>query len=142
MGISDTGKEAECSGSGKKPFKFGVGHSAESETVETSWLVGHYLGDPNNPCVTVVDTPGTGDTEGRDCNHAINLAQGVREIGSIEIFLLLFKGTNTRYKNYQLKSLLMVHFRFETSIQDQIRRYESLFGEAFYDNVVTEFTFW
>ena len=69
------------------------------------WLVGHYLGDPNNSCITVVDTPGTGDTEGRDCDHAMDLAESVKQIGSIETFLLMFKGTNSRFTRIKLHSL-------------------------------------
>ena len=61
-------------------------------------MVGHYLGDPANPCITIIDTPGTGDTEGRDCDHAVAIANGIKEVGSIETFLLLFKGTNPRYE--------------------------------------------
>ena len=97
LGITeDNGMEGLCSQDGQKPYKFGVGHRSESHTVQTSWLVGHYLGDPSNPCVTVVDTPGTGDTLGRDCDHAVAIANGIKEVGSVETFLLLFKGTNPR----------------------------------------------
>ena len=96
LGLNEEDKEADCSESTERPFKFGVGHGSKSMTVETSWLVGHWLGDTNLPCVTIVDSPGTGDTEGRDCQHAVSLLDNVKKIGSIETFLLLFKGTNTR----------------------------------------------
>merc|ERR1719460_1162486 len=74
--------------------KFGVGHGVESHTVETSWMVGHYLGDPNNPLMTIIDSPGTGDTEGRDCSHGIALAEGIKRIGAIDAFMVLIKGTD------------------------------------------------
>ena len=49
LGITeDNGKEGICSENGEKVF--GVGHRTESHTMETSWIVGHYLGDPKNPC--------------------------------------------------------------------------------------------
>ena len=57
----------------------------------TSWIVGHYLVDPKNPCITIIDTPGTGDTEGRDCEHGIALAKGIKEIGSVNAFIVMFK---------------------------------------------------
>ena len=60
-------------------------------------MVGHYLGDPSNPCITVIDTPGTGDTEGKDCDNPVAIAKGLQEIGGIETFLLLYKGTNIRW---------------------------------------------
>ena len=98
LGIwDDTGKEADCSQSEERPYRFGVGHRSVSHTNKTSWMVGHYLGDPANPCITVIDTPGTGDTEGRDCDHAVAIAKGLQEIGKIETFLLLYKGTNVRW---------------------------------------------
>ena len=98
LGISNhTGKEADCSQSEEKPHSFGVGHRSVSHTNKTTWLVGHYLGNPANPCITIIDTPGTGDTEGRDCDHAVAISKGLQEIGGIETFLLLYKGTNVRW---------------------------------------------
>jgi len=109
------------------PLKFGVGHRTISHTEETSWIVGHYLGDPNNPCITIIDTPGTGDTEGRDCDHGIALAKGVKEIGSVDAFIVMFKGTNPR---------------FSQPMQDQIHLYLNIFGEEMFNNAITEFSFW
>ena len=103
MGLNDEDgeeKEALCGQVdhfGTGPFRFGVGHGAEAHTNATSWMVGHYLGDPANPCITIIDTPGTGDTEGRDCDHAVAISKGLQEIGGIETFLLLYKGTNVRW---------------------------------------------
>ena len=108
LGIREEGKEAICSQTGVRPFRFGVGHRSESHTVETNWLVGHFLGDQDKPCITVVDTPGTGDTEGRDCDHAVAIANGIKDMGSIETFLLLFKGTNSRYEIIGLKKLFII----------------------------------
>ena len=129
LGISDDGgkNEADCSQSEERPFRFGVGHRSVSHTNTTTWMVGHYLGDPANPCVTIIDTPGTGDTEGRDCDHAVAIAKGLQEIGGLETFLLLYKGTNVR---------------FDETMQEELQRYKSLFGDQFFANAVTEFTFW
>ena len=90
-------------------------------------MVGHYLGDPNNPCITIIDTPGTGDTEGRDCDHGIALAKGIKEVGSIDAFMLLFKGSNPR---------------FSQSMQEQIHLYTNIFGDDLFKNAITEFTYW
>lgn len=109
------------------PFKFGVGHGAESHTVKTQWIVGHFLGDENNPCFTVIDSPGTGDTEGRDCDHAIALTRGLKAIGMIHGFMMLFKGTDAR---------------FDISMQDQLNLYQNIFGMALYRNAISEFTYW
>ena len=106
---------------------FEVGHSTQSQTTRTSWMVGHYLGDPARPCMTIIDTPGTGDTQGRDCEHGIALAKEIKQIGSIDAFVLLFKGTDTR---------------FSQSMQDQIKLYMNIFGQEMWNNTITEFTFW
>ena len=132
FGLSRDNKEEEAlcgqvDHFGTGPFRFGVGHGAESHTNATSWMVGHYLGDPANPCITIIDSPGTGDTEGRDCDHGIALAKGIKEIGSIDAFMLLFKGSNAR---------------FSTPMQEQIKLYQNIFGDKMFDNVITEFTFW
>jgi len=119
--------DAQCSQYGSPPFKFGVGHKTESHTNATTWMVGHYLGDPDNPCITIFDTPGTGDTEGRDCDHAIALAEDLKKIGSIDAFLLLFKGNN---------------LRFDQRMQEQITLFRNIFGVNLFENVITEFTYW
>ena len=101
--------------------RFGVGHGAESFTTKTSWMVGHYLGDPANPCITVIDTLGTGNTEG------IALAEGIKRIGSITAFMMLFNGEIPR---------------FTQSTQERVKLYENIFGREMWKNIITEFTFW
>ena len=41
---------------------FAVGHKSTSETETISWASNHYLG--TGQCITIIDTPGTKDTEG------------------------------------------------------------------------------
>ena len=43
---------------------FAVGHKSTSKTETISWAADHYLG--TGQCITIIDTPGTKDTEGRD----------------------------------------------------------------------------
>ena len=104
-----------------------MGHGTRSFTNETSWVVGHYLGDKSNPCITIIDTPGTSDTSGRDCEHGIALAEAIKQIGSIDAFVLLFKGINPR---------------FDESMKDQIKLFLEIFGQEMWQNTITEFTFW
>ena len=111
--------------------KFGVGHGVNSHTDKTSWMVGHYLGDPANPLITIIDTPGTGDNpengKSRDCEHGIALAEGVKRIGSINAFMVLIKGTNPR---------------FDSFLEQQINMYVNIFGKEMWDNTIIEFTYW
>ena len=116
----------ETTGEDVSVAHFGVGHGSESFTTSTSWMVGHYLGDPANPLITVIDTPGTGNTDGRDCEHGIALAEKIKRIGSVDAFIL-FKGTNPR---------------FTQPMEDQIKLLVSIFGEEMWQNTITEFSFW
>ncbi len=46
---------------------FAVGHQSSSKTETISWASNHYLG--TGKCITIIDTPGTKDTEGRNPIH-------------------------------------------------------------------------
>ena len=90
-------------------------------------MVGHYLGDPNNPLITIIDTPGTGDDQGRDCEHGIALAKGVKRIGKIDAFMVLLNGQKAR---------------FSEPLQEQMKMYQNIFGKEIWDNTIIEFTYW
>jgi hypothetical protein len=90
-------------------------------------MVGHYLGDPNNPLITIIDTPGTGDDQGRDCEHGIALAKGVKRIGKIDAFMVLLSGQKAR---------------FSEPLQEQMKMYQNIFGKEMWDNTIIEFTYW
>ena len=40
-----------------------MGHKSTSKTEAISWVSDHFLG--TGQCITIIDTPGTKDTEGR-----------------------------------------------------------------------------
>ena len=44
---------------------FAVGHKSTSKTEAISWVSDHFLG--TGSCITIIDTPGTKDTEGENC---------------------------------------------------------------------------
>ena len=81
-----------------------------------------------NPCITVIDTEGTGEGTGEDdCRNGIALAEQIKQIGSIDAFVLVFKGSSRR---------------IDKSMHDQIKRYMKIFGPEMWQYVITEFTFW
>jgi hypothetical protein len=90
-------------------------------------MVGHYLGDPEYPCIAIMDTPGASDTDCRDHEHMTALLEGVKNVGSITAFVLLFNGARPR---------------FAKGLQEQMKLYQTIFGPEMWSNVVTEFTFW
>ena len=110
------------------PQSFPVGHGTESFTRNISLETGHWLGDSSNQKFSLVDTPGTGDTANMDCEHAMTTVKFLKEvIGTIDIIVLMFKGTNPR---------------FDASMQKQLELFESVFGHKMWKNVVTEISFW
>ena len=97
-------------------------------TNEPSWIVGPWLGDYNSgACVTIMETQGIGDSEGRDCIHGAGVGEAVRNLSPIDAFVLIFKGTGTR---------------FTKPLQDQLSFYEQLFGQDFWKRVIIEVSFW
>ena len=106
------------------PFQPGGG--IDSVTMQTKAFSGPYLGD--GPCVTLIDTPGAGDTEGRDYQHAIKMAQMLKEnIKTIDVIIIMFKGTDRR---------------FDTHTVTLLRLYEEIFGKEMWRNVVVEISYW
>ena len=107
---------------------FGVGNSWESKTVETAWIASSWLGDSTNGFnVTLIDTPGIGDSEGRDCVHAVDIGEQVRRLSPIDAFVLVIKGDQNR---------------FTKALQEQLSFYEELFGHEFWNRVIIEISFW
>ena len=89
--------------------------------------MGSYLG--TGPCVTVIDTPSLTDSEGNDAmimKDFINALKGDLPEG-INVFLVLFRGTQ---------------MRLDHSAKVQLQLFESIFGEDFWNYVVTGFTWW
>jgi len=112
---------------------FGVGHGPESHTNDTSWIAGKWLGDysqtGNSSCFTVIDTPGVGDTAGEiaDCKHGVAISEAVKKLSLIDAFVLIFKGTQSR---------------FTKPLQDQLSFYEEMFGQGFWKKTIIEISYW
>ena len=67
---------------------------------------------------------GTSDTDGRDYEHAIAMANILKnEILSVDVFLLLFNGQIPR---------------FQASLTQLLKLYESIFSRDMWKNSVTE----
>ena len=78
-------------------------------------------------CVTIIDTPGVGDSFGRDCTNAMNTAAFVKSLNSIDAFVFLLRGTTTR---------------IGPGLQNHIKRFVEMFGQDFWRKLVIEVTFW
>jgi len=108
---------------------FNVGHESSSKTKHTCAEKGKWKGDLDP--VTVIDTPGFGDTTNDDVfstdfNHVKNLVKFLKkETPCITTFLICIEGDNLRIK---------------TGLRVMLVQLENIFGEGFWDNVVLEFT--
>jgi predicted GTPase len=77
------------------PGGFNTGSGLRSVTEGVGFETGRWLGRQNGPVVTVIDTPGYADDQGRD---GLNLRQVVailRQVGYVDAFLFV-KDINTR----------------------------------------------
>lgn len=108
---------------------FGEGFNWGSLTNETAWLAGPWMGDYTNiSCITLIDTPGVGDTQGRDCVHGVDIGKKVKQLSPIDAFVLIMKGQGIT--------------RFTQPLQDQLAFYQELFGDDFWKNMIIEISFW
>ena len=74
---------------------FAIGHDQTSKTSSISWKTQHYMGI--GECVTIIDTPGVFDTGENDFEYSKKMQQQLRdELGYVDIFVLVTKGTETR----------------------------------------------
>ena len=105
---------------------FEVCNGVDSCTKETTYGVGSFLG--TGIPVTVVDTPGFGDSD-HDDSELIDQMVGFLKntVNTTNVFLLSFNGEVDR---------------LDTALQQMIREMVALFGEGFWDNVILEFTHW
>ena len=105
---------------------FGVGHGSDSKTSEISWKSDHFLG--TGQCITIIDTPGIKDSEGRDFKHSKAMQRALKnDIKSIDTFLILFSGANAR---------------FDQTTIEILQWYEAIFGKKMWSNIVVETSFW
>jgi len=71
--------------------------------------------------VTVVDTPGFGDSGGRDRQHSNRLCAYLRGCGGINAFVLVRNGANVR---------------FDQAFQGMLRQYHQMFGRHFFERLI------
>ena len=109
-------------------FKSGSG--LQSVTAEIKSKEGKWLGDEgmNNINLVAYDTPGLGDTGGRDPETLQGIAEEVeaKQNGPINVFLFAVKGAE----------------RFNQPIQRQLRTMEYIFGEGIWNHFIFTFTFY
>jgi len=122
------GRDKNYDGSGFAGGCFRVSTGLDSITKDTCADQGYWLGDNTTEMVTVIDTPGFGDTLVKEEKTIENLVTTLRdEIKFVHVFVIAFKQTDNR----------MTH-----SLRSMISLFEKMFGKKFWDNAILEATHW
>ena len=118
------GRDKTYEGHGFKDGCFNVSTGLDSVTKKTCADVGYWMGDSNSLQVTVIDTPGFGDSLAEEEKIIENLVATLRDkIKFVHVFIIAFKQTDNRMTN---------------SLRSMISLFEKMFGHKFWENVILE----
>ncbi len=99
IGSTGTGKSATCNSlCGKDLFPSSA--EATSKTFETTMYSVHWQGKTHQPKFLLIDTPGLGDTLGRDSLHIADMTEKLKETQFVNGFLIVFNGQNPRFDEH------------------------------------------
>lgn len=105
LGVTGSGKSSLGNSIyGKEAFK--VSNEAESCTSAAQTIT--KIVDPINVPLTVVDTPGYGDSRGGDEKNMKHMTETLQDIGLVNAFLLVVNGANVRL-DQQIFEMLQVY---------------------------------
>jgi len=117
-----TEEDADC--------HFETGSGLNSVTRDIEWREGRWLGEEgvHNTTLVAYDTPGLGDTFGRDPETLKQIAETIEahERGHLNAFLFTVKAEE----------------RFDQRLQRQLRVLEYVFGPGIWDHFILTFTFY
>ncbi len=85
----------------------------------------HALGSDENEPVIIIDTPGIGDSKGRDTEHIAKMVMNLKRIGYVHSFIITINSQDCRF-NEQLDSTINLFIQ--------------MFSSDFFNNVVVCFT--
>ena len=129
------GRDKKDDGSGYYRPGYGCFKSDDTDdgkvvTTKTCSDTGHYLGDPSNPKVTIIDTPGFGDSNLETEEATIDdLVTFLRDhVKFIHAFVIVINGGVTLRLNRQMRTMLNL--------------FTKMFGEEFWNNAILEFSHW
>ena len=100
----------------------------ESETTDTKANRGFWFNDSEQGEVIVIDTPGLGDSKGRDSTHIAHMVDRLKgEIKRVKTFILVMNGQHPRLDD-QLKAMLQL--------------FNNVFSELMWRNTIRVCTHW
>ena len=99
IGASGTGKSTTCNSLCGSADKYPASANATSMTFKTTVLPVQWFGRDDEETFNLVDTPGLGDSEGRDAQHIENMVSELKKLKFVNGFLIVFNGQNPMIKN-------------------------------------------
>lgn len=96
----------------------------ESETTKVNAVATFLQNKPDQP-VIIMDTPGLGDSEGRDTKHLANMVVDLKNVRFVNSFVITWNSEENR---------------FSEQLKDTIEIFKQMFGEDFFKNVIICFT--
>jgi predicted GTPase len=104
---------------------FKVSCHTESETSEVKGAVRNFRGVKSNPPVIVIDTPGIGDSKGRDTQHIAKMVFSLKRVGYVNTFLIAVNSEDPRMND---------------QLQQTLSLFQQMFGNDFFKNAIICFT--
>jgi predicted GTPase len=87
IGATGSGKSQSCNTiCGENIFSASADFG--SHTYETKGVLTNWFGDKHNEKIFVLDTPGLGDSEGRDTKHIVEMVCAIKQIEYIHSFVI------------------------------------------------------
>jgi predicted GTPase len=111
LGNTGVGKSSLCNMLAYNQNAFKVGDEGTSQTQLTSetqltvYKEFKFMGKPDGIKLRLVDTQGLSDTGGdtKDMQHIKNMVERIRELETIDLFLLCLDGMNPRFTAYKAR---------------------------------------
>jgi predicted GTPase len=128
IGVTGSGKSQTAQSLTGIKDKFKTSPWTESETLKVSSAISHWRDETiktdTKPTV-FIDTPGLGDSQGRDTEHIAEIVASLKKLGFVHCFVLVLNSQDPR---------------FNEQLQQAIKLYIAMFGEDFVKNLILCFT--
>ena len=111
IGLTGHGKSHTCNTLSKSEH-FKVSADTDSETEKVSGVVTRWRKEPKGePCI-VIDTPGMGDSKGRDTAHIANMVIDLKTIGYVHTFIIAINSEEPRLSEHLQATILLFSHMF------------------------------
>ncbi len=125
LGVTGHGKSRTSNTICGNQNTFQFSSKAISETSDVKAFVTKWRGDSKEEPLIVIDTPGIGDSEGRDTKHIAKMVISLKQIGYVNTFLIVLNSEEPR---------------FNEQLQQTLQLFIQMFGQDFFKNSMLCFT--